>query len=353
MNVSDFDYVLPVERIAQKPLAERDASRLMVLRRDARRTEHRRFRELPDLLAPGDLLVLNDTRVLPARLLGKRETGGRVELLLLHPVGNGLEGGHGAGGIGATWTALARPFRRLREGERFAFEAGLQATLVERRSEGEVEVRLSLVSGGDWRDALAQAGRVPLPPYIRAPLKDPERYQTVYATREGSAAAPTAGLHFTPELLSALEQRGVERAFVTLHVGLATFRPVTVDRVEDHPMHAEWCEIPAETAIAVARARRAGGRVVAVGTTACRTIEARTTAGGELVPGTGWTDLFIYPGHRFRAVDALVTNFHLPRSTLLMLVSAFAGREFVLEAYREAVRKRYRFYSFGDAMLIL
>ncbi|MBX5475717.1 MAG: tRNA preQ1(34) S-adenosylmethionine ribosyltransferase-isomerase QueA [Clostridia bacterium] len=340
MRVEDFDYDLPEDRIAQAPLPDRDAARLMVLRRTTREIEDRRFFELPELLAPGDLLVLNDTRVLPARLVGRRATGGTAELLLLHPEGRDGE-----------WRALARPHRRLRAGETLSFERGLRATLIEKAAEGEVVVRLE--APGGWEAALREAGRVPLPPYIRRPLEDPERYQTVYAREEGSAAAPTAGLHFTPRLLEALQARGVETAYLTLHVGLGTFRPVHVERIDQHRMHAEWYRLPPETAAAVARARERGGRVVAVGTTVCRTLETRATDEGLVEPGSGWTDLFIYPGFRFRVVDALVTNFHLPKSTLLMLVSAFAGREFVLSAYRRAVESGYRFYSFGDAMLIL
>ncbi|MBE3589361.1 MAG: tRNA preQ1(34) S-adenosylmethionine ribosyltransferase-isomerase QueA [Firmicutes bacterium] len=340
MRVEDFDYELPEELIAQEPLPDRDASRLMVLRRATQEIEHCRFYQLPEILAPGDLLVLNDTRVLPARLTGRRATGGAAEILLLHPEG---ESGR--------WRALARPFRRLRAGETLSFEGGLVATIVDKAEEGEVVVQLD--APGGWKRALQAAGQVPLPPYIRKTLKDPERYQTVYAREEGSAAAPTAGLHFTPRLLEELGRRGVETACLTLHVGLGTFRPVSAERVEQHRMHAEWYRLPPETAAAVERARARGGRVVAVGTTVCRTLETRATDDGRVEPGSGWTDLFIYPGFRFRAVDALITNFHLPKSTLIMLVSAFAGREFVLEGYRRAVESRYRFYSFGDAMLIL
>jgi S-adenosylmethionine:tRNA ribosyltransferase-isomerase len=325
LRVADFDFHLPAELIAQEPLPRRDASRLLVLRRATGAVEHRRFPDLLDYLGPGDALVINDTRVLPARLVARRSTGARVEFLMVGP-----------------GEALARPARRARPGERY--ELGPDAWVEVLAREGEA-VRVAL----HGEDVLRRHGSVPLPPYVRARLDDPERYQTVYARHEGSAAAPTAGLHFTPELLDAARARGVEVVRVTLHVGLGTFAPVRADAVEDVRLHAEWHRVTPEAAAAIGAARR----VVAVGTTVTRTLEARAGEDGRVRPGEGWTDLFISPGHRFRVVGALLTNFHLPRSTLLMLVSAFAGRERVLAAYREAVRERYRFFSFGDAMLIL
>jgi S-adenosylmethionine:tRNA ribosyltransferase-isomerase len=349
VRTEDFDYELPEELIAQTPLADRSAARLLVLDRRSGGVRHAVVRELPELLSPGDLLVLNDTRVLPVRLGARRRTGGRVELLFLAPDAQDPE---------VQWMALARPARRLRTGEVLEVVSpsepeaatGVSAEVVALVGEGQVRVRLR---GARVREAMDRWGTMPLPPYIRAPLADPERYQTVYARVEGSAAAPTAGLHFTPELLEAVRARGVGTAFLTLHVGLGTFRPVTAERPEEHRLHAEWFRLPPETAEAVARHRRAGGRVVAVGTTVTRVLETQATDDGCVRPGEGWTDLYILPGFRFRVVDGLLTNFHLPRSTLLMLVAAFAGRERVLAAYREAVAQRYRFYSFGDAMLVL
>ncbi len=365
LRIEDFDYDLPEDRIAQTPLEPRDASRLLVLSRTDGRIAHRTFRDLLELLRPGDCLVLNDSRVLPARLVGRRPGGGRAEVLLLRR--------SATGGGAEVWEALVRPARRLRPGASVLFGEGdgaLTATVLERGKGGEAVLRLSPAGGtasaqsadgtaGETSDAagrvdrlLRRLGRAPLPPYIRAPLADPERYQTVYACEEGSAAAPTAGLHFTPELLAAIQDRGVAVARLTLHVGLDTFRPVQVERLADHRMHAEFYRLPEEAAALVNATRARGGRVVAVGTTAVRVLET-CAAGGGVRAGEGWTDLFIFPGYRFQAVDALLTNFHLPRSTLLMLVAAFAGREAVLAAYEEAVREGYRFYSFGDAMLIL
>ncbi len=300
----------------------------------------------------GDCLVLNDTRVIPARLIGRRATGGRVEVLLLRRLAAG----------GEDWEALVRPARRLRPGEVLVCECGpaagsaaamLTITVVARLEGGRAVVALRAGGGDGVKAVLSRYGMVPLPPYIKRPLADPERYQTVYACAEGSVAAPTAGLHFTPRVLQAVADRGVRLAFLTLHVGPGTFRPVTAERVEEHRMHPEHFCIPEETARAVNEARRAGARVIAVGTTVARALEAATGADGLVRPGEGETDLFIYPGYRFRAVHGLLTNFHLPRSTLLMLVAAFAGLDLVLAAYREAVRERYRFFSFGDAMLIL
>ncbi|HLT57740.1 MAG TPA: tRNA preQ1(34) S-adenosylmethionine ribosyltransferase-isomerase QueA [Limnochordales bacterium] len=341
MLVSDFDYDLPPALIAQQPVEPRDAARLLVVHRDSGKLEHRVFRDLPAYLRAGDVLVLNDTRVLPARLLGAKETtGGRVEVLLLRR--------HGPD----TWEALVRPGRRVPVGTRIVFAGGrLAAVVLDRTAAGGRLLRFEPADDLDAR--LAELGQVPLPPYIREPLADPERYQTVYAREAGSAAAPTAGLHFTPALLERLRAQGVLLVHLTLHVGLGTFRPVQVERVQDHRMHAEFYAVPAETAAAVNEAKEEGRRVVAVGTTAARTLEAVADDEGRVEAGEGWTDLFIYPGYRWKVVDALVTNFHLPRSTLLMLVSAFLGRERTLAAYQEAVERGYRFFSFGDAMLIL
>ncbi len=343
MKVSDFDYPLPEERIAQEPVDPRDASRLMVVPRgpDAP-LAHRTFRELDQLLQPGDLLVMNDTRVIPARLTGHKESGGKVEVLLLEPEAAGS----------ARWKAMGQASKPLRPGARVAFE-GLAAVLEEVLGEGFYTVRFDR-DGAALEAAIARAGALPLPPYIRrAPgPADAERYQTVVARVPGSAAAPTAGLHFTPELLARLEARGVERAHVTLHVGAGTFLPVRSETVEGHRMHEERYEVPPATARAFAAARARGGRVVAVGTTSVRTLESAFDD-GALREGPGRTSIFLTPGHRFRAVDALVTNLHLPRSTLLMLVCAFGGTERVLAAYRTAVEERYRFFSYGDAMLLV
>jgi len=342
VNVSDFDYALPEELIAQEPVTPRDASRLLLL--PARgEPRHHRFAELPDLLAPGDLLVLNDTRVIPARLLGRKESGGRAEILLCEPL---------QGGMGRAWRAMGQASKPIRPGAVLAFD-GLSARVDAALGEGFYDVTLDR-EGPELEAALARAGQVPLPPYIRreATARDAERYQTIWAREPGSAAAPTAGLHFTGPVLEALERIGVERAALTLHVGPGTFLPVRGDDLEDHRMHGERYRVPAEAAAAWARCRERGGRVVAVGTTTVRTLES-AFRDGAVRAGEGRTELFIRPGHAFRTVDALVTNFHLPRSTLLVLVCAFAGRERVLGAYREAVARRYRFFSYGDAMLIL
>lgn len=348
MDVASFDFALPDHLIAQKPLADRNASRLLTLNRQTGATEHRQFTDLADFLAPGDVLVLNDTRVLPARLIGvKPDTGAKVELLLLHSLGDDR------------WEVLVKPGKKLREGAMIHFgpvESGSPPKLAARIEEvKEMGGRIaSFTYEGKFEDVLEQLGQMPLPPYIKAELADRERYQTVYARNPGSAAAPTAGLHFTDELLAAIRQKGVQVAHVTLHVGLGTFRPVATDRVEDHQMHAEYYSISEQTAALVNEARASGGRVVAVGTTSCRTLEASAAkfADGKLHKDEGWTDIFIYPGYEFRMVDALVTNFHLPKSTLVMLVSAFAGRERVMQAYQEAIDREYRFFSFGDAMFV-
>ncbi len=340
MKTADFDYELPPELIAQTPAEPRDSSRLLVVHRESGTFEHRNFRDIVDYLQPGDLLVCNDSRVIPARLRGRKPTGGRVEVFLLTRRGE------------RTWQALVRG-KGLRPGARVHIEdaSGQEvaiATIVREEAEGARTVEFDR----PITPLLPQVGEVPLPPYIHEPLRDPERYQTVYARVAGSVAAPTAGLHFTPELIARLEAMDVGFAFLTLHVGLGTFRPVQTEHVEEHRMHAEWGVLPAEVAERVQTARAAGGRCVAVGTTAVRVLET-AAQGGELAPFSGWTDLFITPGFRFRVVDAMITNFHLPRSTLLMLVSAFAGRELILRAYQEAIRLRYRFYSFGDAMMLV
>jgi S-adenosylmethionine:tRNA ribosyltransferase-isomerase len=346
LRTSEFEYRLPPELIAQQPVARRDGSRLLVIERGAGSFQDRRFEDLPELLAAGDLLVLNDTRVFPARLHGLREaTGGRVEVLFLRPES------------GDAWLALTRSGGRLLAGERLVLADGrLRVRLLQRRgTAGEV---VGLPPGTDLPAFLEEHGEVPLPPYIRreaAAPRDPDRrrYQTVYARVPGAVAAPTAGLHFTEKLLERLARRAVERTALTLHVGPGTFRPVKTERVEEHRMEAEQFSLGANAAAKINAARAAGNRCVAVGTTATRTLETLAAADGSVRPASGWSDLFIRPSYRFRCVDALLTNFHLPRSTLLMLVCALAGRELVMEAYRHAVRERYRFYSYGDACLIL
>ena len=341
MRTSDFDYELPRDLIAQTPLQQRDASRLMVLHRADGAIEHRSFGDIADYLRPGDLLVANDSRVIPARLCGHKETGGKVEVLLVSRKAEGL------------WETLVQPGKGVRPGMRIAFERGLVGDVVERTEAGGRLIRFN--GTAEVEAALEAVGAMPLPPYIHERLQDPERYQTVYARVKGSIAAPTAGLHFTPDLIARLEGMGVGFVFVTLHVGLDTFRPVQEEDPAYHPMHSEHCELPPATAALINATKQSGGRVVAVGTTAVRVLETagqRSQAGGT-EPFCDATRLFIRPGHRFRLVDAMITNFHLPRSTLLMLVSAFAGRETILRAYAEAVSNSYRFYSFGDAMLII
>lgn len=339
LKTSDFYFDLPQELIAQTPLERRDASRLLTLDKHTGAIAHRHFSDLPELLRPGDCLVLNDSRVLPARLIGARAGGGACEVLLLIDRGE------------KTWECLVRPGRKLHVGAKVTFGGGeLSGEIVGELEDGNRLVRFDYE--GIFLEVLERLGRMPLPPYIKEELQDPERYQTVYSRVIGSAAAPTAGLHFTPELLRQIESKGVKLCYVTLHVGLGTFRPVKEEEITDHRMHSEYCVISRETADAVNETRSAGGRVVCVGTTSCRTVESRADEDGTLVPGAGWTDIFIYPGYRFKVMDALITNFHLPESTLIMLVSALAGREHVLEAYRRAVEERYRFFSFGDAMFI-
>ena len=339
MKTSDFDFYLPEELIAQTPLERRDASRLLTLDKHTGATEHHHFYELPQFLRPGDCLVLNNSRVLPARLIGHRPTGGVCEVLLLTDKGEGL------------WECLVRPGKKLRPGAQVIFGEGqLTATIEAEESDGKRLARFHYQ--GIFLEILEQLGKMPLPPYIKAELKDNERYQTVYSKVMGSAAAPTAGLHFTPELLQKIQDMGVDLCYVTLHVGLGTFRPVKAEDIQDHEMHSEFCQISQETADVINRTKARGGRVICVGTTSCRTVESFAAEDGTMTARSGWTNIFIYPGYRFKVLDALITNFHLPQSTLIMLVSALAGREHVLAAYEEAVREKYRFFSFGDAMFI-
>lgn len=339
MKTRDFWYDLPEELIAQTPLLQRDSSRLMVLNREEKSISHRHFHNIIDYLRPGDCLVLNDSRVLPARLLGHRPTGGAVELLLLRDLGE------------KRWECLAKPGRKLLQGQQVIFGNGeLTATVCEVCADGNRIVEFHY--DGIFLEVLGQLGKMPLPPYIKAELQDQERYQTVYSREVGSAAAPTAGLHFTDELLQKLREKGVQTAFVTLHVGLGTFRPVKAVEITEHHMHAELCMMSQETADLLNRTKKNGGRVICVGTTSCRTLESLVNDDGSFEAKSLWTEIFIYPGYRFKAMDGLITNFHLPESTLIMLVSAFAGREFVLEAYKAAVSEKYRFFSFGDGMFI-
>lgn len=339
MKTHDFWYDLPEELIAQTPLERRDGSRLMVLNRETGEIRHKHFYDVIDYLNPGDCLVMNDSRVLPARLMGHRPTGGVVEVLLLRDLGN------------KRWECLCKPGRKMQVGSEVIFGDGeLTAVVREVREDGNrvVEFRFE----GIFLEVLERLGKMPLPPYIKEELQDQERYQTVYSKEVGSAAAPTAGLHFTKELLEKIREKGVNEAFVTLHVGLGTFRPVKAEEVTDHHMHSELCMMTAETANMLNETKRNGGRIICVGTTSCRTLESLVNDDGTFEAKSGWTDIFIYPGYTFKAMDALVTNFHLPESTLVMLVSAFAGREHVLNAYEEAVKQRYRFFSFGDAMFV-
>lgn len=339
MKKSDFYFDLPEELIAQTPLQQRDQSRLMRLDKTSGEIEHRHFYELPELLQKGDCLILNDSRVLPARLLGSRLSGGSVELVLLRDLGEGR------------WECLSRPGRKTKPGTQLQFGEGELTAVVEAVAEGGNRiVRFSYE--GIFLEVLERLGKMPLPPYIKEELQDAERYQTVYSRELGSAAAPTAGLHFTDELLDRIRAKGIRTGFVTLHVGLGTFRPVKEEEIEDHDMHSEYCVVPEETACLINETRADGGRVIAVGTTSCRTLESFAAEDGSIAPSAGWTNIFIYPGYRFKCIDALITNFHLPESTLIMLVSALAGREHVLHAYQTAVSERYRFFSFGDAMLI-
>ena len=340
MKTSDFYYDLPEELIAQTPLQQRDTSRLLHLDRVSGEIEHRHFYDILDYLKPGDCLVMNDSRVLPARLLGHRPTGGAVEVLLLRDLGD------------KKWECLCKPGRKMQVGNEVIFGNGeLTAAVVEVQETGNRVVEFHYE--GIFLEVLERLGKMPLPPYIKEELHDQERYQTVYSREVGSAAAPTAGLHWTKELLEKARNMGVHTAFVTLHVGLGTFRPVKAEEITDHHMHAELCMISKETADMLNQTKAAGGRVICVGTTSCRTLESLVNEDGSFEAKSKWTEIFIYPGYTFRAMDGLITNFHLPESTLVMLVSAFAGREHVLHAYEEAVKERYRFFSFGDAMCIL
>ncbi len=341
MDVKQYDFDLPEELIAQVPLLDRSASRLMVLNRDKHEIGHHHFSDIKQFLQPGDCLVLNDTRVLPARLYGSKEdTGGKVEVLLLHQDHED------------EWEVLVKPAKKVKLGTKIVFGEGkLVAECIGLQEHGGRKVRFSY--GGIFLEVLESLGEMPLPPYIKEQLPDQERYQTVYAREEGSAAAPTAGLHFTKELLEEIEQSGVEIAYLTLHVGLGTFRPVSVENVEEHEMHAEFYQLSHETAEQLQRVKQKGGRIISVGTTSTRTLETIMRDHESFKEASGWTNIFIYPPYQLKAVDGLITNFHLPQSTLIMLVSALAGRDFILEAYHKAVEEKYRFFSFGDAMLIL
>lgn len=341
MKTSDFYYDLPEELIAQDPLVDRTASRLLVLNRETGTVGHKIFSDVIDYLNEGDCLVINNTRVIPARLIGEKEgTGGKVEVLLLKRRANDV------------WETLVKPGKKLRPGARVTFGDGrLKAEILEIAEEGNRLVRFYYE--GIFEEILDSLGEMPLPPYITHKLEDKEMYQTVYAKFDGSAAAPTAGLHFTKELLNKIEEKGIKIASITLHVGLGTFRPVKVDDVNNHHMHTEWYEVNAEAADIINETKRNGGRVICVGTTSCRTIESVADENGYMKAKTGETDIFIYPGYKFKVMDGLITNFHLPESTLVMLVSAFAGKENVLAAYETAVKERYRFFSFGDAMILI
>nr|WP_330398031.1 tRNA preQ1(34) S-adenosylmethionine ribosyltransferase-isomerase QueA [Lachnoclostridium sp. An118] len=340
MRRQDFSFNLPQELIAQDPLKDRASSRLLVLDKETGETSHHVFREIKDYLHPGDCLVINDTKVIPARLIGSKiGTDAKIEILLLKRKEDNV------------WETLVKPGKKAKPGARISFGEGLLiGEVIDVVEEGNRLVRFTY--DGIFEEILDQLGQMPLPPYITHQLEDKNRYQTVYAKHSGSAAAPTAGLHFTPELLQEIEGEGVDIASVTLHVGLGTFRPVKVDNILEHHMHSEFYQIEESEAEKINRAKEKGGRVICVGTTSCRTIESAADENGHLRAGSGWTDIFIYPGYKFKLLDCLITNFHLPESTLLMLVSALAGREHVLAAYEEAVRERYRFFSFGDAMFI-
>ena len=387
MEVHDFYYDLPEELIAQDPLEKRDESRFMVIHRDTNEIEHRRFHDVIEYLNPGDCLVINDTKVIPARLLGeKEETGAAIEVLLLKDAsgyadsskeGTNIENAEPtkelAGKNTRTWECLVKPGKKMKPGARVVFgkdevtgEPLLSAEVLDTVEEGNRIIRFEF--DGIWEEVLDKLGEMPLPPYITHKLQDKNRYQTVYAAHEGSAAAPTAGLHFTKELLGEIEAKGVKIARLTLHVGLGTFRPVKVDKIEDHHMHTEYYELSQEAADIINETRRNGRRVISVGTTSTRTLEtvgtlqgisktsqdgAKSTQFQEIKPASGWTNIFIYPGYEFKIVDSLITNFHLPESTLIMLVSAFYNRDAVMNAYEEAVKERYRFFSFGDSMLLL
>jgi len=354
MNRNEFYYELPEELIAQTPIARREQSRLLCLDRRSGAMDHRRFFELPELLSDGDCIVLNDSRVIPARLLGRKESGGAVEVVLLRNIEpeSGTRNSESNIAGGTTWECLTRPGRKTKTGTKLVFGDGELTAAVIGGTDGGNRL-IEFKYNGIFNEVLERLGKMPLPPYIRQELEDSERYQTVYSRISGSAAAPTAGLHFTHELLEEINARGVKLCYITLHVGLGTFRPVRTDTVEAHRMHEEYFIIPGETAETVNRVKAGGGRVIAVGTTSCRALESCAAESGEISAFSGFTGIFIYPGYKFKCIDGLITNFHLPESTLIMLVSAFAGRENTLRAYDEAIRERYRFYSFGDAMLIL
>ena len=339
MNKTDFYFYLPERLIAQTPLEKRDTSRLLHLDKTTGEIEHRHFYDVKQYLRKGDCLVLNDSRVLPARLIGARPTGGSVELVLLKDLGEGC------------WECLSRPGRKTKPGQEIVFGNGELTATVQSVTEGGNRI-VKFQYEGVFLEVLEKLGKMPLPPYIKEELKDAERYQTVYSRELGSAAAPTAGLHFTMELLQEIEKMGVNICFVTLHVGLGTFRPVKAENIEEHEMHSEFCMVPADTAKTINETKRRGRRVIAVGTTSCRTLESFANEDGTIEETAAWTNIFIYPGYKFKCVDALITNFHLPESTLIMLVSALAGRENILHAYEVAVKEEYRFFSFGDAMLI-
>lgn len=341
MNTSDFYYELPERLIAQTPLDRRDSSRLLAMNRLTGEIEHRHFTDLPEYLQPGDCLVLNNSRVIPARLMGQREdTGAPIEVVLLTDKGDGL------------WECMTRPGKKCRPGHRLVFGEGMLHAVVEDVEEAGGNRFIRFSYSGVFLELLDKLGSMPLPPYIKEKLDDPERYQTVYSKQPGSAAAPTAGLHFTKELLKTLEEKGVKIAYLTLHVGLGTFRPVKVKDITEHVMHAEYYTLDDKNAKIIVDAKNAGNRVFAVGTTVCRTLETIARKDGVLRAQSGWTDIFIYPGYAFQAIDCLVTNFHLPESTLMMLISAFAGREKIMHAYQIAIEKEYRFFSFGDSMLL-
>ena len=341
MNIEEFDYDLPESLIAQTPLKHRDQSRLLVMGRESGKTTHQHFADVIDYFKEGDTLVLNDTRVMPARLFGiKEETGAKVEMLMLTHLEDN------------DWEVLLKPAKRIKVGQRLSFGDGkIVAECIEELDQGGRIMRLHYE--GILQERLDELGEMPLPPYIKERLDDPDRYQTVYAKESGSAAAPTAGLHFTDELLEAIRAKGIRIVFITLHVGLGTFRPVSVDNIDDHEMHSEYYQISEDTAQLLNETRREGGRIISVGTTTTRTLETVRSQHDQFVATSGWTDIFIYPGYEFKAIDGLITNFHLPKSTLVMLVSAFSTRKNVLNAYREAVERQYRFFSFGDAMLII
>jgi len=340
MKVSEFDFHLPEELIAQEPITPRDMSRLLVLNIEEQRIDHKRFYQLTEVLQEGDLLILNQTKVMPARLMGVKDTGANIELVLLKRT------------KGDYWECMVRPGKKLQSGAKVFFGDGeLQGEIIDHTDSGGRIVHFTYQ--GIFEEVLDRLGEMPLPPYIQKELKDKDRYQTVYAKEQGSAAAPTAGLHFTEELFEKLKNKGINTAFLTLHIGLGTFRPVKSENVEDHTMHSEYYSISKETAQLINQTKEMGKRVIAVGTTCIRTLETVGDVNGLVQESSGWTDIFIYPGYKFKVVDAVITNFHLPKSSLIMLISAFAGTDFVKEAYRVAVEEKYRFYSFGDAMLII